>query len=78
MLFLAGMRACGDLSSGPSGPGRLGCALQPIACGVSGGPCVYLSLYFAYWLVSSLVINSLDINKACVDCNVTTIVAVKG
>ena len=43
---------------------RLGCALQPIACGVSGGPCVYLSLCFAYWLVSSLVNNFLDNNKA--------------
>ena len=53
---------------GPRGPGRLGCALQPIACGVSDGLYVYLPLCFGLWLVSlPLVINFIVVNKACTE-----------
>ena len=56
------------------GPGRLGCALQPIACGISGGRHVYLPLCSGIIVLYASLVNNSVVNKVCVDVCISLVV----
>ena len=70
------MEACEDLAVDQVVLDRLECALQPIACGVSGGLCFIFRCVFG-WLACKppFVINFVDINKDFAEVFVITFVS---
>ena len=75
LIFEQEWKPCEDLAVDQGVLNRLGCALQPIACGVSDGLILCLPLYLGFVACKPpFVINFVDINKVFVEVFVITFV----